>query len=77
MGRITQKQIINTLKFGSNDYADPSDAKLVLRFFYENNNSLNYISKFKAYRPEWTAKNWREVAKDIQELMFHYKARGL
>jgi len=75
MGRITQKQIIDTLKTGWNGYADPSDFNLVVRMYHTNNNSLSYSSKFKADYPEWTAKNWREVAKDVQELIFHYKSR--
>ena len=75
MERITQIQIINTLKFGWNAYKDPTVWRIVESLFHAENNSQNYTAQFKAAQQEWTDKNWRVVAKDVQNSFLHYKSR--
>lgn len=75
MGKITQQQIINTLKFGWNSYKDPRVWKIVESIATQLNNSQNYTVRFSAAQQEWTDKNWREVAKEVQREFLRYKSR--
>ena len=75
MGKITQQQIIKTLKFGWNAYKNPKYCRIVESLFHQLNNSNNYTAQFKATEQEWTDKNWSVVAKDVQESFLHYKSR--